>query len=268
MTALRVALVALLLMGCTMREPAVVPTDSSGAVLESRELLGDPMVELATEVIGLSDALDAARHQQPRGAEMKDALDGVAERTVAVEAAADAAERAAEQAPVEEAAEVVLQAAQDARDAVEATHNELEYLNDVADIDTRLDRAVTAWDAPGSQSEIRRRLLNRAEDIAVQRRAARALDPVPSACTQLRENRLSWARTVRVRTLELQVLANSAGGRNFDELRAAYRRLPFGAEPRTADREDRECWREASDVAQAAAELRAAVDELEDVLRG
>ena len=267
MTIRGVALVAVLLVACSA--PAL-PGDDGGAaaVLESREILGEPMVELATAVIALGDAVDQARHASRRGREMADDVEELATLGDEVLDAAKAAGGAAEKAPVEQAADVVVAAAAEARDAVAAAESEQSFLEEVAAIDTRLERAVTAWETPGSQSEIRERLGGVAADVAAQRKAVRALKPIPRRCTRLVRNRGEWVRTVYDRTVKLQAQANSAGGATFDELRAAYRRLPFGVEPRTADREDRRCWREESSVAVAAAQMRSAVKELERVLKG
>lgn len=83
----------------------------------------------------------------------------------------------------------------------------------------------------------------------------------------MKSNRVTWARTVRARTQRLQGQANSAGGGEFDELRAAFRRLPLGVEPRSADQAERQCWRDASAAWQISEHLRGDVEALEAALQ-
>ena len=83
----------------------------------------------------------------------------------------------------------------------------------------------------------------------------------------MKANRRQWVRTVHRRTLRLAEQANSAGGSTYDDLRDAYRRLPFGDEPRAADGAERGCWEESSALPVAADALRDTVDALEEALR-
>jgi hypothetical protein len=260
--------VALLLGGCTRLPDDPAPSGPSEDVLRSRELLGQPMVDLATAVIGLGDLVDAARHKAPRGDEMREQVRAIAKAMDDVDSAADLAERSATDAPVSAAAAIVTRAADDARTAAEGAAVEKRFLSDVAAIDIALLDAAAVWDEPGSQSEIRLRLEELAADVAKQKKRIKALDPQPRACTAMKANRLEWLGTVRSRTLKLQQYADGSGGSTYDDLRSAYRRLPFGVEPRTADAADRECWRTKSEVAQGVASVHGAVDELEAALKG
>ena len=259
--------VALLLAGCTKPPPDDVPTGPSEDVLESRELLGQPMVDLATAVIALSDLVDATRHKAPRGTQMRDQVRAIAKAVKKVDAAADTAERSAADAPVSDAAQIVESAAKAARAAAKGAAAEEDFLADVAAIDIALLGAATVWDEPGSQSEIRLRLDELAKDVEKQRKPIRALQPRPPACTAMKANRVEWLRTVRSRTLKLAQYADGSGGSTYDDLRSAYRRLPFGVEPRTADATDLQCWRSKSAVAKGAEAARKAVDDLEAALK-
>ena len=261
-------MLAVAVAGCTSgtEDPAPAESDTAAAVLQSRSALGEPMVALAEAVIVLADDLDAARYEAGRGPGMRAALEDIGARVDAVRDAADAADDAAADAAIEAAGGIVSDAATRARAAADAADEEVVFLRAVARIDRRLLDLADLWDEPGSQSEIRSRLDAAAGRVARLRRQARALDPVPDGCKVMKRNRVTWAATVRTRTLRLQDQANSAGGGEFDDLRAAYRRLPFGVEPRTADQQERPCWRASSPVWTATDELRAAVDALEAAL--
>lgn len=263
-----VVAVVMVLVGCTpAEEPAPPPTGLSGDVVAAREALGPPMVELAEAVLALEATLAEARYGAQRGAGMRAALETVTERLDDVDDAAADAAAAAEAAPVDAAAEIVADAADVAGGAVDAGRAEAAYLQRLQRLDRRLLSAAEQWDEPGSQSEVRASLAELAQDVARLRRQARRLRPVPEECTVMKRNRVQWARTVRRRTQRLAEQANSAGGSTYDELRAAFRRVPFGEEPRVADRDDRPCWQEESAIPQAADAMRAAVEDLEAALR-
>lgn len=269
LTAAAAALV-LLLAGCVGGGDDATPpaeTETGDGVLESRAALGQPMVDLGESVIALADDLAVARYEVPRGAAMQEAVREARDTVEAAREAADAAEAATEDAPVAEAARIVADAVQRARDAVDAGGDEVAYLRSASRVDAALLEVVQQWDERGSQSEIRSRLQAAAEDAGRLRRTARRLQPAPDRCRVMKRNRVGWAATVRTRTQRLQEQANSAGGGTFDELRAAYRRLPFGVEPRTADQQERQCWRDSSAVWTAAQDVRAAVEELEAALQ-
>jgi cell division septation protein DedD len=260
---------AVLLAGCTTPTPDAPGSGGlSEDVLESRELLGQPMVDLATAVIALSELVDAARHKVPRGEDMSEQVRAMPKAVKKVEEAADAAERSAAEAPVTAAADIVEAAAASARAAAEDAGVEQDFLADVAAVDIALLEAAAVWDEPGSQSEIRLRLEELAKDVAKQEKPILALQPQPPSCSVMKANRKEWLRTVRSRTVKLQQFADGSGGSTYDDLRSAYRRLPFGVEARTADAADRECWRTKSDVASAAEDVRAAVEDLEAALKG
>ena len=237
-------------------------------MLESRELLGQPMVDLATAVIALSDLVDATRHKVPRGEDMRAQVRAIPKAVEKVQTAADAAEDSAADAPVNEAALIVETAAEAARKAATAAGVEQKFLADVATIDMALLKAAAVWDEPGSQTEIRLRLEALAKDVAKQSKPIGALQPHPRGCKAMKVNRNDWLRTVRSRTVKLQQFADGSGGSTYDDLRSAYRRLPFGVEPRTADATDLQCWRSKSDVAKGAEAVRTAVDDLEAALKG
>jgi hypothetical protein len=257
----------IVLIGCTPGAPPA--EEASGAadpVLESREVLGDPMLALAEATIALSDGLDEARFKAARGQAMQTAVEALAQRREAVAAAQRQAAAAAEDAPVADAAGIVAEASAAAADMLPVADEELRFLQRIGALDTTLVDAAATWDEPGSQSEIRERLLRLADRVGGLRRRARRVAPKPRACTAMVENRLEWIGTVRSRTLELQAQANSAGGSTFDDLRESYRALPFAVEPRTADRADRSCWLQRSKVVATAAVMRTAVDELRESL--
>lgn len=259
------AAAVLLLLGCTRAAvPAAEPT--ADPVLEARSALGEPMVELAEAVIALADGLEQARFDVGRGEDMRRAAGAVAKRRDAVAEAQQAAATAAAQAPVQEAADIVAEAAAATKAALPAADAELRYLRQITEVDAALFDVAAAWDEPGSQSEIRERLLDVAADVVALRGPARRLDPSPRDCTAMRRNRLDWITTVRTRTLALQEQANSFGGSTFDKLRTSYRALPFAVEPRTADRTDRTCWLEESEVVATAGDVRGAVEELRQAL--
>ena len=235
-------------------------------MLESREALGDPMLQVAETTLTLSNSIDAARHESPRGEEMKEVLEQLPAMRQAVREAAAAAAAAAEDAPIESAAAIVSDAADRASRAADAAGGEIAFLRQIAEIDTALLDAAAEWDRPGSQSEIRLRLDALARKVARLKGPLAKAQPDPRRCTAMKRNRGDWIATVRTRTEALQAQANSAGGATFDRLRGSYRSLPFAVEPRTADKADRQCWTDASEVARAAAEMRKAVDALREDL--
>lgn len=268
-----VALFAVMALGtaaCTPQtpEPSATPLDSSSEVLAARGILGDPMIALAESVIALSDGLDAVRHEVERGAAMRRALVAVRADIPKVQAAAEAAGKAAEQAPVPEAAAVVERAVRAVEDVPAAAQREAAYLKGIAAVDEDLLDAAATWDTPGSQTEIRLRLAELAGEVLRIRPRVNKLRPVPD-CPVMQRNRLAWVKVVHERTVKLEGQANSASGSTFDKLRTAYRRLPLGEEPRTADRTgDQLCWQKQSTVAGAAETMRAAIDQLQTTLRG
>lgn len=268
------ALVAGLLAACTPGDapssstPPAAETASADAVLASREVLGDPMLQLAERMLAVSEGVDAARHRLPRGEEMLRGLDSAGGQLDDLHTAIGAAEQAASEAAVKDAAEIVERAAATAQVAARAAAAEIAFLEQVGAIDVALLDAAGEWDRPGSQSEIRERLGEVANDVGALRRRAAALRPLPRGCAVLRRNRQQWIATVHSRTVQLQGQANSAGGSEYDRLRASYRALPLAEEPRVADRADRECWLERSPVAKAGPAMRAAVDELRESLSG
>ena len=261
-----------LLLACTSAsrpepQPSDSATDDAEAVLQSREALGDPMVALGEAALELVDAVDQVRYEVARGPAMRRALDAVPPAADALRSAADTAARAAGEARVPAAAAIVDAAAAYSEAAADGARAETRYLRRLQRVDARLLAIAAQWDRPGSQSEIRARLAAAAEEVIKVRRRARRLRPSPAGCGQLRANRIAWAKTVRSRTLRLQDRADSAGGSEFDELRAAYRRLPLGVEPRTEDQRERGCWRDRSAVAAAAERVRADVEALQEALQ-
>lgn len=263
-----VTILLLTLVACTGQDtPAEQPT-AADAVVQSREALGEPMLALAEAVVDVEEGIDDARHRVQRGEEMLELLDELEGEIDAIADAAEAARQAAAGAEVADAAAVVDQAAVDASDAVPPMREELGFLRDAASIDLALLDAAAAWDRPGSQSEIRARLAEVAREVGRARTRARQLEPIPSSCRAMKQNRRQWSRIVRRRTLNLQSQAHSGGGVQFDRLRAAYRPLPMAEEPRSADRQDRTCWEEHSRVVAAAEQMRTAVDRLRETLSG
>ena len=266
--AIGVALLVVLA-GCTSAPPPEqpAPSETTADLSQARDLLGRPTVELGEAVIALGVAMEEARFDATRGPDMGAALDDVAQRREAVETAADAAAEAAAQATVEAAVEAVEQAVDAGRAAADAAADEVRYLRRVQRIDTALLDAAAQWDRPGSQSELRTVLIVVERDVKALALRARRLDPVPEACRIMRRNRNEWIDTVLQRTLRLAEQANSAGGTTYDELRSAFRRLPFGVEPRVADRAEKPCWQDESPLPGASDELRDLVEELEAALR-
>jgi len=271
MTAWRVAVagVAVMATACTSGPaPPAADAPQAEVVLEAREALGEPMLDLAEAVVELSEGLDAARHRARRGEEMAGALDDVEQQITTVRDAAAGGRAAADEAPVDAAAQIVREAADRADAAADAAAAELSYLRDLNRVDLALIGAAATWDAPGSQSEIRARLDGLDGQVAAQRRRVRRLRPVPRRCSAMVDNRREWIGVVRRRTANLRANAHSGAGETFDRLRAAYRPLPFGVEPRIADRADLQCWERRSGVPRAADDLRGAVDELRRSLSG
>ena len=266
-TAIAVFLLGVALAGCTSAPPPEQAPSERTDVSLARELLGRPTVELGEAVIGLELAVEEARFDANRGADMAAALDDVADRMDVLDAAADAAEEATADAPVAAAVDVVERAVEAGRTARDAANAELRYLRRVARIDTALLDAAAEWDRPGSQSELRTVLIVVENDVEALAPRARRLEQVPEACRIMRRNRSEWVRTVLQRTLRLAAEANSAGGATYDELRGAFRRLPLGVEPRVADRAEKPCWQERSPLPEASDELRDLVEELEAALR-
>lgn len=261
------AAASLFLTGCP--DAAAPPSDTSSgteAVLESRAALGEPMLALAEATIALSDGIDAARHELPRGEQMQEQVERLPALQKAVRDAAEAAAAAADDAPVESAAAIVNGAADRANKAADAADGEIAFLRRIAAIDSALLDAAAEWDRPGSQSEIRARLDALARKVARLRRPVAKAQPDPQRCTAMKRNRREWIATVRKRTEALQAQANSAGGATFDRLRGSYRGLPFAVEPRTVDKADRQCWADASEVREAAQAMREAVDRLREDL--
>lgn len=266
MTRLLLPLALVTLLGCTPTATPAPADTSDDAVLDAREALGEPMLKLAESVLAVAGGLDQARFDVTRGDDMQAAVKALAQRRDAVARAQQRAATAAEQAPVADAAAIVAAAADQAEDVLPEVDAELRYLRALVAVDRALFDAAATWDEPGSQSEIRERLLDLAEEVERLRPRVRRLRPSPARCTAAKRNRLDWLQTVRTRTLALQEQANSAGGSTFDELRKSYRALPFAVEPRTADRVDRQCWLDASAAPAAADDMRAAVDELRTTL--
>lgn len=256
------ALALVFLLGCsTPAAPPAQDPDDDG-VLQSREALGDPMVDLAEAVIALSKGLDQARFEVGRGADMKAAVRALEARRDAADNARAVASDAAASVPLPSAGDIVATAAEQTETLLPAVDDELAYLRQVAGLDQALFDVAATWDEPGSQTEIRERLLDLAADVNGLRPQVRKLRPVPQACGAMEANRREWIATLRKRTLALQEQANSAGGSTFDELRKSYRALPFAVEPRTADRADRECWLKESQAPATADRLRASVEAL------
>lgn len=262
----RAAVLLVVLLGCTPAAPPAPQDTSNDAVLEARDALGEPMLQLAEAVLAVANGLEQTRFEVPRGDDMQAAVKALASRRDDVVKAQRRAAAAAEEAPVEDAGAIVEAAAADADKVLPAIDAELEYLRALAGIDVALFDVAATWDEPGSQSEIRERLLAVAADVEKLRPQVRRLRPQPRACMAAKRNRSEWIATVRTRTLALQEQANSIGGSTFDELRTSYRALPFAVEPRTADRADRRCWLDSSNVPAAADDMRAAVDELRTTL--
>ena len=257
---------ALVLTGCPGVEAPPSESSDTEAVLESRKLLGDPMLEVAEATLALSDGIDAARHELARGEQMQEQVERLPALQKTVREAAAAAAAAAEDAPIESAAAIVSDAADRASSAADAAGGEIAFLRQIAEIDTALLEAAAEWDRPGSQSEIRLRLDALSGKVARLKAPLAKAQADPRRCTAMKRNRADWIATVRKRTEALQAQANSAGGTTFDRLRASYRSLPFAVEPRTADKADRQCWVDASEVAQAAQTMRKAVDRLREEL--
>jgi hypothetical protein len=266
------ALLALLAVGCG---EAAAPAEPTGPdperIRAARETLGEPMLAVARAVLSAERALDAVRHEVPRGRDMAGAVDGLSHEAAALQEAAAAAEAAGtevadEPEPVAEAADVVATAAAAARSAAGGLEQEAAALAGAAAHDVALDAAVDRWAEPGSQSQRRAALDALAGDLDAARTQAQGLQPVPEGCPGLAERRVRWTEVLAQRTRRLGETATSAGGSTFDELLASFRRDPY-AEPRLrADAEDRGCWREHSEVVQAAAEIRELVERLEALL--
>jgi hypothetical protein len=187
-------------------------------------------------------------------------------REAAAAAAAASAQVAGDPEPMAEAADVVATAAEAARSAAAGLEQEAAALAGAAAHDAALDAAVERWAEPGSQSQRRAALEELAGELDVARTQAQGLQPVPEACPGVVERRVRWTEVLAQRTRRLGETATSAGGGTFDELLASYRRDPY-AEPRVrADAQDRGCWREHSEVAQAGVEVRELVERLEALL--
>ena len=261
--------VAGLLASCTPAEAPTAPeTSSAEVILEAREVLGDPMLQLAERALAVSEGIDAARHRLPRGEEMLRGVNDLAAQLDELRTAIADAQEAASEAPVEEAAVIVEEAAATADAAATAARAEIAFLKQIGAIDTALLAAAAEWDRPGSQTEIRERLDALAGEVDRMRGRAKKLRPTPRACAVMPRNRRRWVATVHSRTIELQGQANSAGGSEYDRLRTSYRALPLAEEPRVADRADRDCWLERSPVAKAAPAMRTAVEDLRKSLSG
>jgi hypothetical protein len=282
------ALLVLVLAACGGGAPAE-DQDATGSaaatedVRAARAALGPPAVALAEAVIGLRDLLDRARHEVERGAPMAAELEAVPGQVTAVRAAADDAEAAlgevvasarpagadaedAGAAPVGAALDAVTAAVAEARSAADAAEDEHAALLALAELDRRLEAAAAAWEEPGSQSERRVTLGALADDLDAIAGEAAALPVAPAACPALPEQRERWAELLAEHSRRLQERATSGGGAEYDELRRAFGRDPFGEDRRAADAADRDCWRAASPVAEAAQRAPENVEALEDAL--
>jgi hypothetical protein len=133
--------------------------------------------------------------------------------------------------------------------------------------DQALADAVSAWDAPGSQSQRREDLAALAEQLEGIAAEAAVDQPVPEACPALRDARARRAARLADRTRQLQATASSAGGSTYDDLRATFTADPYGEDPLAVDAADRECWARSSVLAQAAAGITGQVETLEALLQ-
>jgi hypothetical protein len=277
---LAVMLTAVLLLGaCDGRAPTPAPTPTAPpatdttAIASARAALGAPAVQLAQAIIALSAELDAARHDLPRGPPMLAALTTLDPLIAAVRDGADAAERAAsataeiDGAPGVTAARAAVDAlVADATAAAVAAEQERDALVPLAELDGAMDAGVARWDAPGSQSQRREDLAVLTDELGAQAQAAQGLVAVPAQCPGMWERRPGWSLLLAERSQRLGDLATGAGGAEYDELRAAFDRDPYGEDRRAADAQDRSCWLEQSAVALAAAAAPGHVEDLETAL--
>jgi len=251
-------------------EEGTAPDD--GEVQTARAALGEPVVALADALLVAAAEVDAVRHEVPRGAPARAAASALPERFEALRAAALDADEAgrglgADEGRVGRAAALVTEAAAIALRAADAGAAQAAASERLAGIDERMDQAVAAWDAPGSQSGRRAALGEQAAALDALAADAAAEQPVPEGCPAQRDARVRWAGLLAERTRTLQSLATGETGDRYDAERAAFRADPFGEDRRAVDAADRPCWEQESVLARAAAGIRAEVEALEALLR-
>lgn len=250
---------------------------ADGEVRAAREALGEPAVALADALLAAAAAVDAARHETPRGTATRQAATALTERFEALRAAAleaDAAGRGLgadaaldSEGRVARAAAVVTEAAAVALRAADGGAAQAAALERLAGFDERMDQAAAAWDAPGSQSQRRAALDEQAAALDALAVQAAAEQPVPEDCPAQRDARVRWAGLLAERTRTLQSLATGGTGDRYDAERAAFGGDPFGEDRLAVDAVDRDCWAAESVLAQAAAGIRGEVEALEALLR-
>lgn len=269
--------VALLLSGCVppVPEPVVTPTLAPGdaAVLAAREALGEPVVSVAAQVVGMWDRVHEVRHEVPRGVPQGAAVDDLRGDLDALQAQAEALrdtaaglDRADADDRVADATAAATALADLAVDVVEAARTDLDALDPLVAVDAEMDQVVASWDERGSRSQREAafaELVGVADELL---RRVRRLD-VPS-CTVLRTDRIRWAERIAVRTSELHVAVSGREGTRFDELRERYAQAPYGEDRRIADAESAACWAATVDFTEQAEQADALVEVVRTALDG
>lgn len=258
----------------TPAAPGTVEPSAAGgdaAVDAARAALGEPVVTLADAVLAAAAEVDAARHETPRGAAAGDGAAALPGRLEVLRTAALAADDAARDLPAEgrvgRAAGLVSEVSAVALRAADDGAAQAAALERLSAFDVRMDQAVAAWDAPGSQSRRREALAELAQQLDALAAEAAAEQPVPDGCPGPRDARVRWATLLAERSRALGALATGATGDRYDAERAAFGATPFGEDRLAVDAADRPCWEERSVLAAAAAGIRGEVETLEALLR-
>lgn len=274
-----VGVTACVLAGCSPAPPVVIVTTeplsaAEVAVAGARGDLAGPLLELVRIVTATADDLDALRHEVPRGAAMGAAIAVLEEELGGLAAAAEALAGVAEpllEAPVPpevvEAAGVSAGLAGQVRLAVAPTRAELALLSAVVALDEDMDAVPPAWDARGSQSERRAALAEL--EVVVARMAGRvaSLPDTPPGCDGLAANRARWTAVLGQRTRELAARARTGTGEHYDQLRARYRRAPYGEDRAVADAATRPCWEASSPLPRLTGLAQDSVNRVEELLQ-
>lgn len=272
------ALLVLMASGCAgggLREPGDPRLRAAVAhrLEAARGPLGESMVALNAVAGETVDQLDDLRHRTARGAAVRTgagALAGTIARLRSVAATAseraEAWDRAVEPEPVRRAAAELATAAGEAEALAAAAEREAAFVEALAEADLAMDAAVGAWTADPETLEAIGRELD-----ALSTRVS-GMAALPPECPAPLEHRARWSALLASRTRALASKAGSAasvgeaGSDSFDELRASFRRDPYGEDRRERDAADRDCWRAASAVVELRGTLRARARALDELL--
>ncbi|CAN5559351.1 hypothetical protein BH24ACT15_BH24ACT15_28960 [soil metagenome] len=280
---LLVTVIALGLVGCVppASQPTIVetvttvvtvsevPPTQDPVLLQARQSVGPPAIEVVELTLDAARRVDYIRHQAPRGEGQEKAIEDTYEVLAFLQDAQGQLAEGVGDLPddmlpgVVDSAEAMSQSAGGIADNVE---EEVTAASAYIRVDAALEEVVAQWDQSGSRPEMEdsfSQLVGQAQEVLD---AAQGLQPYPPDCPGLRDNRIRWAEVVVGRTEQLRLTAAEREGLKFDELVASFRPQPFGEDPLEADAATRPCWIEQSALPPAENTLTVRLEELEQSL--